>query len=68
MFNETELRNIRKLYKAVQYVRHLTHEEELILLKITKLISEIHFRKDRQTLVEKTRVWDNETKKTKEDI
>lgn len=59
MFTEDELRNIRSLYKAIQYVRHLTHGEELILLKITKLISEIHFRKDRQKLIEKTRVWES---------
>lgn len=68
MFTEDELRNIRSLYKAIQYVRHLTHGEELILLKITKLISEIHFKKGRNEERQKTRIWDNETKKTKENI
>ena len=61
MFTEDELRNIRRQFKAIQHVRHLTTEEELILLKITKLISEIHFKKERNIERQKTRVWGNET-------
>ena len=57
MFTEDELRNIRSLYKAIQHVRHLSTKEELILLKITKLISEIHFRKNRNEERQKTRIW-----------
>lgn len=43
MFTEDELRTIRKQFKAVQYIRTLTTKEEKLLLKITKLISEVHF-------------------------
>jgi hypothetical protein len=61
MFNEDELRSIRSVYKAIQYVRNLTLDEELILLKITKLISEMHFKKNRNEEHQKARQWVNET-------
>jgi hypothetical protein len=61
MFTEDELRSIRSVYKAIQYVRNLTLDEELLLLKITKLISEMHFKKNRNEEHQKARQWVNET-------
>jgi hypothetical protein len=43
MFTEDELRTIRKQFKSVEYIRTLTTNEEKLLLKITKLIREVHF-------------------------
>ena len=43
MFTEDELRSIRKQIKTVEYIRTLTTAEEALLLKVTKLINEVHF-------------------------
>lgn len=46
MFTEDELRIIRKHLVDMGYIRFPTTEEEKLIEKVTRLISEVHFTKD----------------------
>jgi len=68
VFTEDELRIIRKHLVDMGYLRFPTTEETFLIEKVTKLITEFHFIKERDEIRSKTREWTNETKQAKEDI
>jgi hypothetical protein len=63
MFTEDELRIIRKHLVDMGYLRFPTTEETFLIEKVTKLINDLHFIKERDNEREKTRVWEWEDEK-----
>jgi hypothetical protein len=60
MFTEDELRIIRKHLVDMGYIRYPTTEEEELIEKVTRLIAEVHFKKERDKERSKTRSWESD--------
>lgn len=57
MFDENELRIIRRGLIDISYVRELSHAEVELVDKLNKMITEVHFNKKRDEERKKTRIW-----------
>ena len=58
VFTEDELRIIRRHLVDMGYLRFPTTEETFLIEKVTKLISELHFIKERDKERSRSRSWE----------